>query len=103
MASKLVMKDLADLSYFMGIAAIQDNKGIFISQYTSVFELLDRANMSKCNPCFTLAHTQSKMDTMGSIVLRPYFVSQSGGWTSISHIYLSRLVICSARNMFIYV
>lgn len=32
MASKFAMKDLGDLSYFLGIAVIRDDKGIFLSK-----------------------------------------------------------------------
>lgn len=44
------MKDLGDLSYFLGIAATQDNKGIFLSPRQYALEILECANMIKWNP-----------------------------------------------------
>lgn len=102
MTSKFAMKDMGDLSYFLGIVATRDEKGLFLSQRQYALELLDMANMSNCNPCKTPADTQSKMDHTGSPVSDPYDLSQYGGWTSVPHIYPSRLILCCETNMFFH-
>lgn len=57
LASEFDMKVLGDLSYFLGIIATQDAKGIFLSQHNYVMEILERANMLNCNLCLILIQT----------------------------------------------
>lgn len=71
LAYEFPMNDLSDLSYFLGIEATRDDRGIFLSQCKYVLDLLERANMSSCNPCRTPADTQSKLGTYGSVALDP--------------------------------
>lgn len=71
MASEFAMKDLGELSYFLGIAATNDDMGIFLSQRKYAMELFERANMPNCNPSRTRADTHSKLDPHGSPVSDP--------------------------------
>jgi hypothetical protein len=39
------LKDLEDLHYFLGIEALQDDRGLFLSQQKYIFDLLEKTNM----------------------------------------------------------
>ena len=65
LSTEFAMKDLGDLSFFLGIAVTRDSKGMFLSQRQYALELLDRAHMSQCNPAWTPADTSSKLDASG--------------------------------------
>lgn len=95
MASEFAMKDLGDLSFFLGIVATRDDTGIFLSQRQYTLELLERENMSNCNPCRTLADTQSKLDPTGEPVSDPtLYRSLAGGlqYLTFTHPDLSYVV-----------
>ncbi|GKB41906.1 ribonuclease H-like domain-containing protein [Tanacetum coccineum] len=47
------MTDLGSLNYFLGVSAQRTASGMFLSQSKFTVEILDRANMQKCNSCKT--------------------------------------------------
>ncbi|KAI3509252.1 hypothetical protein L1887_24388 [Cichorium endivia] len=65
LSSEFAMTDLGALSYFLGISASRDSTSLFLSQCKYALEILERANMSNCNPCRTPADPQSKLDSTG--------------------------------------
>ena len=74
------MKDLGDLSFFLGIVVTRDSKGMFLSQRQYALELLDRAHMSQCNSAPTPADTSSKLDASSPPVADPtLYRSLAGG------------------------
>lgn len=96
------MKDLGDLSYFLGIGAAHTDKIIFLSQHKYALELLDRANMSNRNPYRTPADMQSKLDCNGTKVTRPYLISQFDWWFPIPHLYPAWFIIRGKKNKPLY-
>jgi hypothetical protein len=57
------MTDLGPLQHFLGIAVTRSQSGLFLSQEQYAVELLDKANMSNCNPCVTLVGTATKLSS----------------------------------------
>jgi hypothetical protein len=46
-------KDLGELHYFLGIEAVRDTTGIYLSQSKYIEDLLTRNKMTNCKPCAT--------------------------------------------------
>lgn len=57
------MSDLGPLHHFLGIAVTRSQSGLFLSQEQYAEELLDKANMSNCNPCVTPVDTSPKLSS----------------------------------------
>lgn len=55
------MSDDGKLSYFLGIQATYDSKGLFLSQSSYAKDLLLRANMKDCKPISTPVDLKSKL------------------------------------------
>ncbi|GJU33246.1 ribonuclease H-like domain-containing protein [Tanacetum coccineum] len=64
--AKFAMTDLGPLNYFLGISATCTTAGIFLSQTKYAIEILERAQMLNCNPCWTLVDTEKKLGPEGS-------------------------------------
>jgi len=58
---EFAMTDLGNLHYFLGVSAKQSSSGLFLSQAKYAAEILDKANMSSCNPCQTPIEVHSKL------------------------------------------
>ena len=71
LSSEFAMTDLGSLSYFLGISATRDSRGIFLNQRRYALDILTRADMLKCNPARTPADTSSKHDESGTPVSNP--------------------------------
>lgn len=65
------MIDLGPLNCFLGIYATRDTQGLFLSQEKYALDILHRANVMKCIPCFTPAKTVHKLNTDGKMVIDP--------------------------------
>jgi hypothetical protein len=64
------MTDLGSLNYFFSISAQRYSAGLFLSQSKYGVEILKRANMSNCNPCYTELETRCKLSaSVGEPVL----------------------------------
>jgi hypothetical protein len=50
---EFAMTDLGHLHYFLGVSAQRSSAGLFLSQAKYAAEILEKANMSNCNPCST--------------------------------------------------
>ncbi|CAN1328581.1 Retrovirus-related Pol polyprotein from transposon TNT 1-94, partial [Linum perenne] len=53
MSSQFQLKELGDLSYFLGLQITRSAKGVFVNQRKYITDLLDMANMVDCKPCQT--------------------------------------------------
>ncbi|KAJ9535402.1 hypothetical protein OSB04_un001484 [Centaurea solstitialis] len=72
LAKEFAMNDLGPLSYFLGVAVKRYNDHLFLSQEQYAVEILDRADMTNCNPAVTPVDTNSKpSSTAGSPVTDP--------------------------------
>ncbi|KAI3503107.1 hypothetical protein L1887_31543 [Cichorium endivia] len=49
-----LLKDLGNLSYFLGVEVLHHSAGLFLSQSKYILDLLHKANMSDCKPTTTL-------------------------------------------------
>jgi hypothetical protein len=47
------LKDLGDLKFFLGIEAVRDETGFYLSQKKYIEDLLRKYNMAECKPCPT--------------------------------------------------
>jgi hypothetical protein len=54
-------KDLGPLHHFLNIIAECRPQGLFLHQCQDAIDILERAGMSDCNSCSTLADTQAKL------------------------------------------
>jgi hypothetical protein len=59
------LKDLGDLSYFLGIEVRKLDNGLVLSQEKYARDLLQRTNMSMCKPISTPLATDVKLSTYG--------------------------------------
>ncbi|GJU19839.1 ribonuclease H-like domain-containing protein [Tanacetum coccineum] len=71
LSTKFAMTDLGELSYFISIAATRSSFGLFLSRSSFARDILERANMRKCNSCTTPADTKSKLSSLGTPVSNP--------------------------------
>nr|GEX76253.1 ribonuclease H-like domain-containing protein [Tanacetum cinerariifolium]GEX76257.1 ribonuclease H-like domain-containing protein [Tanacetum cinerariifolium]GEX76562.1 ribonuclease H-like domain-containing protein [Tanacetum cinerariifolium] len=69
--AKFAMTYLGPLNYFLGISAMRTTSGIFLSQTKYATEILERAQMLKCNSCRTPVDTEKKLGPEGSSVTDP--------------------------------
>ncbi|KAL6505058.1 hypothetical protein OROGR_024875 [Orobanche gracilis] len=53
LANRFSLKDLGNLSYFLGIEVLPHSDGLFLSQAKYILDILNRANMSDCKPAST--------------------------------------------------
>ncbi|XP_025984537.1 uncharacterized mitochondrial protein AtMg00810-like [Glycine max] len=60
------MKDLGQLSYFLGIAVTHHASGWFLSQKKYAMEIIDRAGMSSCKSSPTPVDTKPKLSATSS-------------------------------------
>ncbi|GJV90494.1 ribonuclease H-like domain-containing protein [Tanacetum coccineum] len=62
------MTDLGSLNYFLGISITRDSSGMFLSQKKYVVEILERANIDKCNLTRTPIDIESNLGNDGNPV-----------------------------------
>jgi hypothetical protein len=55
---QFIMKDLGPLHHFLGVSVEQRFDGLFLHQRQYAWDILERAGMSDCKPCFTSVDTQ---------------------------------------------
>jgi hypothetical protein len=59
--SEFSMSDLGALHHFLGVNVHRTSTGLFLSQRQYALDLLERANMSNCNPTSTPIDTKCKL------------------------------------------
>ncbi|GKF80137.1 ribonuclease H-like domain-containing protein, partial [Tanacetum coccineum] len=65
------MTDLGQFNYFLGIYVAHNASRMFLSQQKYATEILERANMLTCNPCWTPIDNDSKLAADGDRVSNP--------------------------------
>jgi hypothetical protein len=60
---QFVMKDLGPLHHFLGVSVEQQSDGLFLYQRQYAWDILERAGMNDCKPCFTSVDTQAKVSS----------------------------------------
>ena len=57
LANRFSLKDLGNLSYFLGVEVLPHSIGLFLSQSKYILDILTKANMSDCKPASTPSTT----------------------------------------------
>jgi hypothetical protein len=60
------MNDLGEIHHFLGVNVHRTTEGLFFSQQQYALEILERANMTNCNPIPTPIDTKQKLSAHGS-------------------------------------
>ena len=55
------VKDMGELSFFLGIEAIRSDHGLYLSQHRYILDLLIRSQMDKAKPCVTPMSTSQSL------------------------------------------
>ncbi|XP_071718321.1 uncharacterized mitochondrial protein AtMg00810-like [Rutidosis leptorrhynchoides] len=63
LAKEFAMKDLGNLSYFLGINVTRNSQGLFLNQMKYALEIIKRADLVDCNPVKTPVDTNGKLST----------------------------------------
>ncbi|KAL4591551.1 hypothetical protein LXL04_004520 [Taraxacum kok-saghyz] len=72
LASRFSLKDLGNLSYFLGVEVLPHNSGLFLSQAKYILDLLSKANMNECKPATTPMSTSTHLHpTDGPLLPNP--------------------------------
>jgi hypothetical protein len=61
MAAAFKISDLGLLHYYLGIEVKQSASGISLSQGAYVMKILERSDMTGCNPCYVPMETRLKL------------------------------------------
>jgi hypothetical protein len=70
--NEFAVKDMGDLSFFLGIDVQRSPRGFFLSQAKYAEEILERAGMANCNPITTPIDTKPKLSaTEGANLANP--------------------------------
>jgi len=59
--NKFAVKDICDLTFFLGIKAIRDTNGLHLSQHRYILDLLTRSHMDKAKSCLTPMSTSQSL------------------------------------------
>ena len=66
------MKDLGQLHHFLGVTVEPRPSGLLLHQRQYALDILERAGMTDCKPCFTPVDTQAKLSAdLGDPVADP--------------------------------
>ena len=66
------MKDLGQLHHFLGVTVEPRPSGLLLHQRHYALDILERARMTDCKPCFTPVDTQAKLPAnLGAPVADP--------------------------------
>ncbi|XP_071713967.1 uncharacterized mitochondrial protein AtMg00810-like [Rutidosis leptorrhynchoides] len=63
LAREFAMKDLGNLSYFLGIHVSRNSEGLFLNQNKYASEIIERADLVNCNPVKTPVDTNGKLSS----------------------------------------
>lgn len=66
LANRFALKDMGELSYFLGIKVVRSNKGLHLSQRKYILDLLQKMNMSDAKPVATPIATTPKLTKAGT-------------------------------------
>ncbi|XP_028052879.1 uncharacterized protein LOC114257322 [Camellia sinensis] len=71
------MKELGDISYFLGISVQSTAQGFFLSQQKYALELLLKAGMTTCKPCATPTSAKPSLPAADSLPFSQPFLFRS--------------------------
>lgn len=95
MSSTFPVKDLGELSFFLGVEARPHNKGMLLTQTRYILDLLHRAGMVACKPAPTPIVTKAPSTTSASLSDPTFYRSIVGG---LQYVTLTWPDICFAVN-----
>jgi hypothetical protein len=80
------MTDLGSLHHFLDIQVRRDSNGLVLSQHQYILDLLTRAGMSDCQPCYTPVDTGSNLFDDGDSFSNPtLYRSITGALQYLTH------------------
>ncbi|KAK1677814.1 hypothetical protein QYE76_038662 [Lolium multiflorum] len=83
------MSDLGDVHHFLGVNVQRTPRGLFLSQQQYALEILERANMTNCNPISTPIDTKCKLSgTDGKLFADPSLYRSLAG--ALQYLTLTR-------------
>ena len=65
------LKDLGDLSYFLGVEVVKTQNGLFLGQKRYILDILIKADMDNCNPIATPLPNTPPHSIHGSAMANP--------------------------------
>ncbi|CAL8156198.1 unnamed protein product [Prunus armeniaca] len=71
LANRFSIKDLGQLSYFLGVEVVPNQQGILLSQRRCILDILARTHMTDANPVLTPIPTSPPLLKLGSALLDP--------------------------------
>ena len=72
------IKDMSEVSFFLGIEAIRSDHGLYLSQHLYILDLLIRSKMDKEKPCVRpMSTSQALIKSDGILFHDPHFYSKS--------------------------
>lgn len=96
LAARFSLKDLGDLSYFLGVEVIPHPRGLFLSQKQYIVGLLCKANMADAKPAATSLATHPPLSLYGRPISDPTEYRQLIG--SLQYLGLTRPDVAYAVN-----
>ncbi|XP_071727267.1 uncharacterized mitochondrial protein AtMg00810-like [Rutidosis leptorrhynchoides] len=63
LAREFAMKDLGNVSYFLGINVSRNSEGLFLNQTKYASEIIERVDLVNCNPVKTPVDTNGKLSS----------------------------------------
>lgn len=84
LANRFSLKDLGDLSYFLGVEVMHHPKGLFLSQKKYIHDILYKANMEDANSSPTLLSLILLLPCMASYWLTQLHIDNSLAASSTS-------------------
>lgn len=71
------MKELGDISYFLGISVQSTSNGFFLSQHKYAADLLAKSGMINCKPCATPVSVKPPLSLDDSLLCTQPFLYRS--------------------------
>ena len=96
MAARFSLKDLGELSYFLGVEVVPHPKGIFLSQKRYIADISCKANMDDAKPVATLLATHPPLTIHGNLLNDPTEYRTLIG--SLQYLILTRPDVAFAVN-----
>jgi hypothetical protein len=97
--SLFVVKDLGNLSYFLGIEATFQDNGLLLTQHKYIGDLLLKANMMSCNPASTpIANTKKLSREEGTLLSDKDSTQYRSLLGALQYVTLTKLDIAYAVN-----
>lgn len=83
--NQFALKDMGNLSYFLGIQVSRDTTSLYLCQEKYVNKLLQKAGMSDCKPATTTMVTTGQLSTYDRPPGRSYNLQKPSGSATVLH------------------